>query len=379
MSVRKEMSLLLAALLIAPAQIGIESSFCLAQKTKTITSESIEKELKNNPHSYEVRIKAAHYLENMGCLGQAEEQYQAAGQCPNAQAEAFLRLAQMRLQQRQYKKAQEAADLGVKKFPNNYGTQLTAGYVYHNLSSLDVALSAYQKAQKLQPKNPEIYIALADVYLARNEYEKALNQLEQCAKLNPPQLLYRYQKGKVLQKLGRLTEARDILEKNYREKPFESKSSLLYLEVLETSKLTEKALEVALTMLAGAQGKEMITLKARIKLLIAQLKPSQVEKAKEKSLAVIADPKLKARLMFALGDIFDQMSLPDWAIKNYRSGLKLNPKFARGHLRLGEDLETYLKDKAHALQEYQLALELDPKDKETKLRMGSLKKELGLK
>ena len=43
------MSLILAALLIVPAQTGMESSYSLAQKTKTLTPESIEKELKNNP------------------------------------------------------------------------------------------------------------------------------------------------------------------------------------------------------------------------------------------------------------------------------------------------------------------------------------------
>ena len=72
-------------------------------------------------------------------------------------------------------------------------------------------------------------------------------------------------------------------------------------------------------------------------------------------LARITDTKLKARMLFCLGDVFDQLNLPDWGIKSYRAGLAFNPGFARGHLRLGIDLEGYGKDKQGALREYETA------------------------
>lgn len=355
---------------------------CMAANPK-ITQAQIEKSLKTNPESYAVRLQAGKYFEEIGFAGEAQEQYLAATKCKDAKAEAFNRLAQMYLQDRQYTKARSAADLAVKRFPDSYGAHLTSGYIYHNQNDFDRALAEYKKAQTIEPKNPQIYIALGDATMGDGDNKGALAYLQKARQLGPETNLWRYQMGMVHKNLKEWDKARDFFEKNFDQDPFNRQSNLAYVNMLSDSKNPKKdpvkALEISFCLIATAQGNEMFQLKVRLKTLIAELRPSQVESAKNAALARITDTKLKARMLFCLGDVFDQLNLPDWGIKSYRAGLAFNPDFARGHLRLGIDLEGYGKDKQGALREYETALKLDAKDKETQARLQNLKRELKIK
>ena len=348
-----------------------------------ITQAQIEKSLKDHPESYAVRLQAGRYFEEIGFAGEAQEQYLAATKCKGANAEAFNRLAQMYLQDRQYTKARSAADLAVKRFPQNYGAHLTSGYVYHNQNDFDRALAEYKKAQSIEPQNPQIYIALGDATMGDGDNKTALDYLQKARQLGPETALWRYQMGMVHKNLKDWEKARGFFEQNFAEDPYNRQSNLAYVNMLTDGKNPKKdplkALEISLCLIATSQGNEMFQLKVRLKTLIAELRPSQVESAKNAALARIKDTKLKARMLFCLGDVFDQLSLPDWGIKSYRAGLAFDPGFARGHLRLGIDLEGFGKDKQGALREYEAAYKLDAKDKETEARLHNLKRELKIK
>jgi tetratricopeptide (TPR) repeat protein len=116
----------------------------------------------------------------------------------------------------------------------------------------------------------------------------------------------------------------------------------------------------------------MDDLKLMVAYLLMRLPPDAVQRSIRFAELKIGNPKTQAILHFALGDIYDRAHQPDNAMLQYKAGLSLNPDYARGYLRLGEDLEGK-SSLNEALNNYEKAYSLNARDPEIKSRLDKLK------
>jgi tetratricopeptide (TPR) repeat protein len=333
----------------------------------------IEKLLKTEPKAYSTHLAAGKFYEEKGIVGEAQSEYRTAITCPHPTAEAYKHLAQLLLKSADYAEAEKVARAGLKLFPHEYGMLLTAGYVLHNEHKLGEAASMYEAARAVQPNNAEIYIALADVYSAMNESPKALQYVEKALTLGKPTELILYEQAKILVLLGRFEQALKPLAANFATNPLNFKNNKLYLNVLTSQKRIKEAFIVQLCLLAPANDKEMALAKASLQDMLRALPEKEAQSGIATAEAAIKEKRLKGRLHFALGDVYDRIGQAQNAIGQYQAGLAFDPTLARGYLRLGEDLETFKKDFDGAMKNYQKALSLDAGDKETTMRINQLK------
>lgn len=365
---KKTILVVVALALLAP-------SFNAAQATPDQAA-AIERLLKRAPNSYESHLKAGHFYLKEGSIGQAQDEFKSAIKCKNPGSEAFKQLALLYMRSQDYVESNKVIEQAVKLFPREYGVFLTAGYVMHNQSKLNEALIYYNKAAALQPQNAEIYLAKADLLNAMNKYQEALATLDKAKALGhlskPAEALLHFVRAKVYNNTSRYGDAAAELNINYKADPESLNNNKLYLVVLDKLGKKQKELEVALIILSADNGQQMQERKALIGGLIKTLSQSQIEASLKAAESLIKAKQFKARMHFAMGDIMDRQARYKDAIQEYRRGLAINPDFARGYLRLGEDLEMAQNDFEGAMLNYKKALALDSKDKETKMRIKAL-------
>jgi len=369
-------SALIVAAVLLPTAVRAEPSAppAAGPATPRITAEQVEKLMKTAPHAYATHLKAGIFYQDKGIVGQAQDEFRQAIACKDTTPEAYKFLSQLLLKSNDRAEAERVARQGVRLFPHNYGMLLTAGYILHNESKLADALSMYEAAMKEEPQNPQIYVALADVSSAMNQPQKALQYVNKALALGPATDLICFEQAKVLVMLGRFEEAKKPLAQNFAKDPLNFKNNKLYLSVLNSQKSSPReALKVQLCIMVPANKKQMDLAKVQVKEMLSTMSDSDATSAISNAEAAIKDIKLKARLHFALGDVYDRINKADAAIKQYRAGLALDPGFARGYLRLGEDLETFKNDTAGALKNYEKAASLDPADPEIQIRLKQLK------
>lgn len=365
---KKSILFIIALAVLAP---GFNAAQCAPDQAA-----AIERQLKRAPQSYESHLKAGQFYLKEGSIGQAQDEFRIAIKCKNPGAEAFKQLALLNMRSQDYDQSTAVIEQAVKLFPREYGVLLTAGYVMHNQTKLPEALAYYNRAAAIQPHNPEIYLAKADLLNAMNKSQEALSTLEKASKLGhlskAAEALLHYERAKVYINMSRYADAAAELNINYKADPETLNNNKLYLTVLDKLGKKQKELEVALIILSADNGQQMQERKGLIGGLIKTLSPSQIEASLKEAEKLITARQFKARMHFAMGDIMDRQARYKDAIQEYRRGLAINPDFARGYLRLGEDLEMAQNDFKGAMLNYQKALTLDKNDKEIKLRIKAL-------
>jgi tetratricopeptide (TPR) repeat protein len=323
------------------------------------TAKQVEQLLKTQPKTYGAHFAAGQLYESQGFYGPAQDEYRQALNFPPVKPDAYKRLAQLALKSSDYVTAEKVAVDGLHLFPKDYGMLLTAGFVLQNQSKLPAAMNMYLRARAARPNDAQICLAIADVLAAQNKPEQALLEIARFDKLSPPTTLSIYERAKILLALKRYDQALAELDKNFNQDPANFANNKLYASILANRGNRNKALEVALCLLANANGKEMEMSKQRLTNLLGPLvdgvPPNVIAKAEERT----KDVRVKARMHFALGDVYDRKSQFDLAIKQYEAGLKLDPQFARGHYRLGLDLEKNGKDINAAKASFKKAHELN--------------------
>lgn len=340
------------------------------------TAADIEKLLAQKNAGYENHMVAARFLEAQGLLTQAEEQLHSAIDFKESKPEAFKSLSQLLLRTEDTEEAQRVISLGVKKFPTDYGVLLNAGFVMHNCHKLPQALDFYKRASEVRPASPDIWLATCDVLIDINKPKEALTAVEKALALPNPTSLAYFEEAKALLALGRLNDAVLPLSKNFANNPFNLNSGLVYSALLQKLGRLEESLNVRLCLLATASGKPMEDLKAMVSGLLKRLPLEAVQRSIKFAELKIGNPKVRSFLHFALGDIYDKADQPDNGMVQYKAGLSLNPDYARGYLRLGEDYEDAKSNLGEALRNYEKAYSLNAKDPEIKSRLDKLKAQI---
>lgn len=363
-------SLLLLALLAAPSAQALEE--------RVPSAAEVERLLRAGPKTYKAHFSAGRLYESQGLVGQAQDEYRLAIKCAAPQPDAYKRLAQLLLRSRDYGEAIKISTAATKLFPKDYGVWLTAGYVLQNADKIAPAYVFYEKARALKPEEPQTYIALADVCMVLDDKKKALNFINRGYKLAPPTVLMRFERAKVLMWLGKFDEAMVDLAANFKEDPINLGNNRMYSGLLLNQQQPQKALLVFLCLLPSVEGAEMAKTKYQIGFLVRTLPADKVKVEVDTALGLIHEPAKRAIVHFALGDVLDRLNRSPEAIHHYQAGIKDNPRFARGYLRLGEDLELVKKDYKGAMENYRKAsaLDKDGKDKEIPLRIKALQKKL---
>lgn len=338
--------------------------------------DSLIKQVEANPNSARSHMLVAQRYEQQGFLSLARDQYEQATNCPNPPPEAFKFLAQISLRMQMGKEATEIVRQAAQRFPKDFGIFLTAGYVLQNQNKLDEAQRMYDHAAQLKPDNPAAHGALADIYFAMHRYDKALAESDKALAVMKDFDVGNYEKARALGALGRPNEAVDLLQKNFSRDPLGTLNNRLYAGTLLQANRPDEALLPLLSLLATSDGKKMAETKMEIAQLISRMPQARVQAALAKSDAALAKTAVRARMHFAMGDVFDKLNQHAAAMKEYERGNQLDPKYPRGYLRLAEDLEVYSQDYEKAMTNYRKAFALDNNDPEISMRMQHLSRTL---
>lgn len=341
--------------------------------------EDLEKLIAANPKDPRYRYELGLAYERQGFLSLAHDVYQAALACPAPPIDMYKHLAEVDLRLHKYDEATSVINSAVKKCPGDYSVLLTAGHVMQNQRRYADARVMYEKARDLRPDDPDVYAVLADLYNSQGQFKKAVECADRSLKLRPDFDLANYEKAKAMVSLGLFHESLEPLEKTFRQNPLSYANNKLYAQMLAQQKRPTEALKPILALLAVTGGTELASWKSGAGGIISGLGADRVRPQIEEVEAAICRTGHKeqaARVHFALGDVFDKMKQPDRAMAQYERGLSLDPTFARGYLRLAEDLETHRHDLPKALANYEKAYSLNKDDPEIVQRLKNATAEI---
>jgi len=334
--------------------------------------DALIKQVEDKPASAAAHLALARRYEDQGFLSLARDQYEQATNCPDAPPESFKLLAQVSLRMQMGKEAEAIVRKAAQRFPDDFGIYLTAGYVFQNQKHFDEALRMYEHAARLQPSNPAIHGALADNLIAMKRFDQALAEADRSLSLLKDFDVGYYEKARALAALGRPEEAIGLLEKNFRRNPLGSLNNKLYAGTLLQANKPDQALVPLLSLLAISDGVKMAQAKTEIAQIIMRMQPERVLAAITASDTALARTGVRARMHFAMGDVFDKLNRHAEAMREYERGIAIDPQYARGYLRLAEDQELYARDYEKAMSNYRKASALDSRDQEIRLRMERL-------
>lgn len=369
-------ALFLSCLAAGLAQQPVFSAEGTAAAQKQPPVEELIKQVEAAPASAAGHLRLAQRYDQLGYISLAVEQYEQATKCPNAPPEAFKFLAQLKLRTKAGKEAEALVRKAAIRFPRDFGIFLTAGYVLQHQGHFDEAEKMYLHAAQLKPQSADIHAALADNYIAKKQYDKALAESDKALSLRKDFDAGNYEKARALSGLGKPAEAAALVEYNFRRDPLNTSNNHLYVVTLLQSNKTDEALVPLFSLLATSDGDKMDEYKLQISQLVARLPAAKVQASLAKSDVALAKSDVRARMHFAMGDVLDKLRQHAAAMKEYERGNELDPNFARGYLRLAEDQEKYSRDYKKAMSNYNKALSLDPKDPEICKRVLMLNKKL---
>jgi DnaJ family protein C protein 3 len=216
-----------------------------------------------------------------------------------------------------------------------------------SLRQFDVALAMYEKATEIEPMNGMNYYKLYKVHHRMKKFNDALEDLSKAVELDPSNIDWRIQKGKLLKSLGQCDRAvveYQELATTYMDQQTEE-VTILFLEAMEceqTIAFAQKALmeedyataahyfQVALSYVEVAT--DLLLLKATALLATSDYygvisDTGQILKQYPQHLEAY---RLRGMAYYWLGD-------HDLAIKHFREGLKLDPEHKgckEGHKRV---------------------------------------------
>ncbi len=148
------------------------------------------------------------FLHGLGFYDKAQEAYKFALDINPDSADIHNNLGAV------YKDKKET-ELAIKEYKNaiSLNPYMTSAYVnlgliYQEKGMVDEAMRLYQKAgSPFNPKNPMLHNNLGDIYKEKGFYRRAISEYDKAIQINPQRFEFFYNKGLVLIKMGRLSEA----------------------------------------------------------------------------------------------------------------------------------------------------------------------------
>jgi tetratricopeptide (TPR) repeat protein len=111
-------------------------------------------------------------------LGKAEEQFREAVRLDQNEGQAYLNLSNVLMLTNRLPEAETALAAGLQRSPDSAFGYFLQGCLYARAGKLAEEESSLQKALRLDPKMPQAYLQLVNLYLRENRREDAITQLQ---------------------------------------------------------------------------------------------------------------------------------------------------------------------------------------------------------
>jgi tetratricopeptide (TPR) repeat protein len=327
--------------------------------------------LEANPNDPKARTIVGLTYQRAGYVDMARAEYQKAWQLDRKFTDPLFLLTA--LEMKNNPKAAGAITDQALQYLNNDGKALTRlGALMQLYRKYDLAEKLFRRAVQLQPNSTELASARAFSLVRQQKYNEAIVEADKALQLKGAYGAAFAAKGEALLALNHPREAEDALEQAFHADPTDVHVNGLYTRALLRRDKFDQALEPMLFSLALTTDQPNVSLPLRVSLLqvLSHLNASQVDKTIETVSARLNDADMRANLHFALGDVFDRGGKFKLAIRQYEKGLVIKPDFARAYFRIGKDFELYYRNWDKANYYYKRAYELNPQDKEVRVRYG---------
>ena len=278
----------------------------------------------------------------------------------------MLKMIKSKLRQGEVKSAAVLLQDAYNKFPQDPETLFWYG---NYMKSKDKTLEAAALFKTAMIKNPRILrlsSALAKIKLEENRFEEAIELANKDLAIDNNFILANDIKATALANLSHYSEAASLFQKCYQADPTREELGEKYANACYWLGHYEQALLPALANLALSArfNSNNFAAKSLVLMVISKMSKSDVAKVVAADNKELASTFHNADYYFALGDVLDAAGLQESAIKEYQEGLSSRPNFAEGLFKMGRDLQLYRRDYKQAMDYYDRAYALAPRNPE---------------
>lgn len=218
----------------------------------------------------------------------------------------------------------------------------------HNTADFNVAKTLYENILSIDPKHSETNHNLGALYVAQNEYLKALELFKIALGTSPNVSLFWASYIDTLIKLNRLTEATTVAQAARESGLFCERIQSLchFLKINDQEPTNDDNEELNELLLTG-----------------------RYNQAIKRGLKLQKSYPNSAIICLVFGDAHRELGEIDQAITNYKKIAEYQAKWNTGFVRLGE-LNAKNNDLATAISYFQKAIKIDPQDSEAHQKLG---------
>ncbi|MDX1517792.1 MAG: sulfotransferase [Woeseiaceae bacterium] len=164
-----------------------------------------EESIKLTPHREDL-VRGLN-LQRMGNLAEAERIYRDVLVKDPANVDAMRLMAGIAMRAKQYGDAEVLLERALEIAPNYYQGWMDLGLARQEQDKGELAIEAYTRAMRIEPKRPRAYAAAGTTIAMNGEHEKAVDFFDQAIALDPGHAGALSGKGHVLKTVGRQAEA----------------------------------------------------------------------------------------------------------------------------------------------------------------------------
>ena len=195
----------------------------------------------NGVHSPKDPVAKAYFSLKEGKIGEAEKQFKMLSQLSGSgKVRGYEGLASVYFQKGDYQKAQELCDQVINSDDENVYAQVIRGNIFFNQGLLDKAIDAYEAAAQAEHGFPwqkaEAYNRLGRIYAEKNKTDSALSYYDQAIALNPKDFKALSNKGVLLASIGKEEQAISSYRQALKKNPHDTLTTSLLDQLLEEKK-----------------------------------------------------------------------------------------------------------------------------------------------
>jgi tetratricopeptide (TPR) repeat protein len=241
--------------------------------------------------------------------------------------------------------------------PNDYTANRFIGMVEHRIGNQDAAFEYFQRALRIEPENPEPEYDIASVYFTQQEYDEAILHYQKALSINPG-----FEEGiiglaKTYYTKGDLHAAHEV----YGKLSEVSEPGAKYYYNLG---LIEEGLgntSLAIDNYIRAIGLDAAFEDANSRLFDLLYEPNEFGRLLEiyEDLIENNDTGFNKYYHIYAGFVYETAHLTQPAINEYRLAIELDPTYGKGYYRLGEIYE-FTNQMERSVEAYKKAVECDP-------------------
>ncbi|MFZ3069554.1 MAG: tetratricopeptide repeat protein [Anaerolineaceae bacterium] len=299
---------------------------------------------------------AGTFYEQIGQYPKAANHLEDAIRIMPKEAQYWQMLGDIKVLEKDYHAAKDYFGKATDLFPDNPEALTSLAIINQQLGEHQVAIQCLRKAEELEPENPMYGEAIAESFLARQEYQPALEEADQVLQTHPDSSRALQTKVKALMGKRQYEEARRVLQAA---KEIVINSIPLDILSIELDVITNKKSGLSSAMvLAEAHPDNVEVLNNLANYYIEAGMQNQAEDALQKSLEY--DPT-NPKTLLALGRIDRKRGNLDQALAHLSQALAINPSLIEAYLEMGQTYQNR-REVTKALETYHKAIDMVEKD-----------------